>query len=216
MVTPSRGEDKPESGDRNLESCNYILESGNCHPQSGNRNSDSSNSNLGKENDRQGEEVVLMDINMVLMIPAEFCAPTEDIVKLALAAERAMFEKPENLGVHMKPLFIRGHLDGTPIGHMLVDGSASINILPSSLFEKLVHVEGDLKRTNLSLSGFAGDLTEAKQIICKEVTIGRKTVPTTFFVVDVKGHYNMLLGRDWIHANECPVYSSSMRNPMDQ
>jgi hypothetical protein len=118
--------------------------------------------------------------------------------------------------VHMKPLFIRGHLDGTPIGHMLVDGSASINILPSSLFEKLVHVKGDLKRTNLSLSGFAGDLTEAKQIICKEVTIGRKTVPTTFFVVDVKGHYNMLLGRDWIHANECPVYSSSMRNPMDQ
>jgi hypothetical protein len=216
MVTPSRGEDKPESGDRNLESCNYILESGNCHPQSGNRNSDSSNSNLGKENDRQGEEVVLMDINMVLMIPAEFCAPTEDIAKLALAAERAMFEKPENLGVHMKPLFIRGHLDGTPIGHMLVDGSASINILPSSLFEKLVHVKGDLKRTNLSLSGFAGDLTEAKQIICKEVTIGRKTVPTTFFVVDVKGHYNMLLGRDWIHANECPVYSSSMRNPMDQ
>jgi hypothetical protein len=28
-------------------------------------------------------------------------------------------------------------------------------------------------------------------------------VPTTFFVVDVKGHYNMLLKWDWIHANEC-------------
>jgi hypothetical protein len=25
----------------------------------------------------------------------------------------------------------------------------------------------------------------------------------TFFVVDVKGCYNMLLGWDWIHANEC-------------
>jgi hypothetical protein len=25
----------------------------------------------------------------------------------------------------------------------------------------------------------------------------------TFFVVDVKGHYNKLLGWDWIHANEC-------------
>jgi hypothetical protein len=24
-----------------------------------------------------------------------------------------------------------------------------------------------------------------------------------FFVVDVKGRYNVLLGRDWIHANEC-------------
>jgi hypothetical protein len=86
---------------------------------------------------------------------------------------------------------------------MLVDGGASVNILPLSLFKKLGHVEGDLKCTNLSLSGFAGDPTEAKGIICKELTVGRKIVPTTFFVVDVKGHYNMLLRRDWIHANEC-------------
>jgi hypothetical protein len=28
-------------------------------------------------------------------------------------------------------------------------------------------------------------------------------VPTTFFVVDVKGRYNVLLGQDWIHTNEC-------------
>jgi hypothetical protein len=33
--------------------------------------------------------------------------------------------------------------------------------------------------------------------------VGSKYVPTAFFVVDVKGHYNVLLGRDWIHANEC-------------
>jgi hypothetical protein len=39
----------------------------------------------------------------------------EDIVELALGAECAVFEKPENLGAHMKPLFIRGHLDRTPI-----------------------------------------------------------------------------------------------------
>jgi hypothetical protein len=72
-----------------------------------------------------------------------------------------------------------------------------------SLFKKLGHIEGDLKRTNLSLSGFAGDPTEAKGIICKELTVGSKTVPTTFFVVDVKGCYNVLLKQDWIHANEC-------------
>jgi hypothetical protein len=72
-----------------------------------------------------------------------------------------------------------------------------------SLFKKLGHIEGDLKRTNLSLSGFAGDPTEAKGIICKELTVASKTVPTTFFVVDVKGCYNVLLKQDWIHANEC-------------
>jgi hypothetical protein len=28
-------------------------------------------------------------------------------------------------------------------------------------------------------------------------------VATTFFVVDVKGCYNVLLDRDWIHTNGC-------------
>jgi hypothetical protein len=144
-----------------------------------------------------------MDINMVFTILAEFHAPMEDIVELALGAECVVLEKPENLDVQMKPLFIWGYLDGTPIGHMLVDEGASVNILPLSLFKKLSHIKGDLKCTNLSLSGFAGDLTEAKGIIYKELTDGSKTMPTTFFVVDVKGRYNVLLRRDWIHANEC-------------
>jgi hypothetical protein len=120
--------------------------------------------------------------------------PTEDITQLALGTERVVFEKPENPGTHMKPLFIQRHLDGTSIGHMLVDGGASINILLLSLFKKLGHNKGDLKRANLSLSAFAGDTTEAKGIIYKKLTFGSKTVPMTFFMVDIKGCYNMLLG----------------------
>jgi hypothetical protein len=110
----------------------------------------------------------------------------DDVAELVLGVECVVFEKPENPGAHMKPLFIRGHLDGMPIGHMLIDGGASINILPLSLFKRLGHIKGDLKRTNFSLSDFAGDPTEAKGIICKEVTDGSKTVPMAFFVVDMK------------------------------
>ena len=36
-----------------------------------------------------------------------------------------------------------------------------------------------------------------------ELTIRSKTLLTTFFVIDGKGSYNLLLGRDWIHANCC-------------
>jgi hypothetical protein len=86
---------------------------------------------------------------------------------------------------------------------MLIDGGASVNILPLSLFKKLGHVEGDLKRTILSLSGFAGDAMEVKGIIYNEVTVGSKIVSTGFFVVHVKGRCNVLLSQDWIHANEC-------------
>jgi hypothetical protein len=144
-----------------------------------------------------------MDINMVFMIPVEFRVPMKDVTELASGVERAIFEKPKNLGTHMKPLLIQGHLNRTPIGHMLVYGGASFNIMLLSLFKKLGHVKGDLKRTNLSLSSFAGDPIEAKGIICKELTIGGKTVSMTFFVVDVKGCHNVLLRWDWIDANEC-------------
>jgi hypothetical protein len=47
-----------------------------------------------------------MDVSMVFMILTEFRAPMKNVVELALGAERAVFEKPENPGAHMKPLFI--------------------------------------------------------------------------------------------------------------
>jgi hypothetical protein len=33
--------------------------------------------------------------------------------------------------------------------------------------------------------------------------IGSKTLLTTFFVIEGKGAYSLLLGKDWIHANCC-------------
>jgi len=46
------------------------------------------------------------------------------------------------------------------------------------------------------------------------LTIGSKTLPTTFFVISGKGAYNLLLGRDWIHANCC--IPSTMHQCLDQ
>ena len=36
-----------------------------------------------------------------------------------------------------------------------------------------------------------------------ELAIRSKTLLTTFFVIDGKGSYSLLLGYDWIHANCC-------------
>jgi hypothetical protein len=62
-----------------------------------------------------------------------------------------------------------------------------------SLFEKLGHKDEDLERSNMSLSGFSGEPAEARGIVSKELTVGSKTMPTAFFIVDVKGWYNVLL-----------------------
>ena len=36
-----------------------------------------------------------------------------------------------------------------------------------------------------------------------ELTIESKTLLTMFFVIDGKGSYSLLLGRDWINVNCC-------------
>jgi hypothetical protein len=36
-----------------------------------------------------------------------------------------------------------------------------------------------------------------------DLTVGSKTVPTSFFIVSSKSTYTVLLRRDWIHANCC-------------
>jgi hypothetical protein len=71
------------------------------------------------------------------------------------------------------------------------------------VFEKLGPSEDDLMKTNMTLSCFSGEASNTKGVVTKELTVGSKSMPMAFFVVDVKGKYNVLLGRDWIHANGC-------------
>jgi hypothetical protein len=44
------------------------------------------------------------------------------------------------------------------VGRMMVDGGASVNIMSLTLFKKLGHNEGDMKKANMSLSGSLGSL----------------------------------------------------------
>jgi hypothetical protein len=68
-----------------------------------------------------------------------------EVAELNAGTARAVFDKPVKPGDHMKPLYMKGHLDGVPIGHMMVEGGASVNILPLYMFEKLGHMDHDRK-----------------------------------------------------------------------
>jgi hypothetical protein len=50
-------------------------------------------------------------------------------------------------------------------------------------------------------------VSKTRGAINVELTIGSKTLVTTFFVIDGKGSYSLLLGHDWIHANCCVLPS---------
>lgn len=87
---------------------------------------------------------------------------------------------------------------------MLVDSGAIVNLMPYSLYKKLGCKDEELVRTNMTITGVGGGVPlPAKGIANVELTIGSKTLATAFFVADVQGSYNLILGHDWIHTNQC-------------
>jgi hypothetical protein len=112
---------------------------------------------------------------------------------LVLSREQAIFEKPERTGNrHLKPLYVKGFVNGKSISKMLVDGGAAVNLMPYATFKKLGKNSDDLIKTNMVLKDSGGNPSEAKGVLNVELTIGSKTVLTTFFVIDGKGSYSLL------------------------
>jgi hypothetical protein len=150
---------------------------------------------------------------MVFMLPMEFLALSDSeeevvfsdqIAQLTLDPMMAIFEKPANdERQHLKALFVNGRVDGQPVSKILIDGGAAINIMSYVMYRKLGKGDQDLTKTDMMLKDFEGNVSPAKGAVCVELTIGSKTLPTTFFVINGKDAYNLLLGRDWIHANCC-------------
>jgi hypothetical protein len=73
-----------------------------------------------------------------------------------------------------------------------------------SLYKKLNGTDEELIKTNMMVSGVGGgDPIGAKGVASKELTVGSKMIATAFFVSEVQGNFSLILGRDWIHANQC-------------
>jgi hypothetical protein len=144
-----------------------------------------------------------IDINMVFTVPLEFRGAEEVVAQMCLRANEAMFEKPEESSQHLKPLYVWGHNDGKPISRMLINGDAIVNLMPYSIFKKLGRDGDEIMKTNLMLNFVGGNPVEARGVISMEVTVGSKSLATTFFIIEVQGNYSVIPGRDWIHTNRC-------------
>jgi hypothetical protein len=73
-----------------------------------------------------------------------------------------------------------------------------------SLFKKMGKSDEELIKTNMTINGVGGgDPIGAKGVASRELTVGSKTLATTFFVAKVQGNYSIILGWDLIHANYC-------------
>jgi hypothetical protein len=113
-------------------------------------------------------------------------------------------EKPEDeKRQHLKALFLKGFVNGKPVTRMLVDGGAAVNLMPYTMLRKIRKSKEDLTQTNMMLVDFEGIISPSQGALCVELTISIKTLPAVVFLIKGRGSYNLLLGRDWIHANCC-------------
>jgi hypothetical protein len=78
-----------------------------------------------------------MDINMVFTLPAEFRGAEEEVAQMCLGLKKVVIKKPKESSQHMKPLYVRGHINERSISRMLIDGGAAINLMSYSIFKKL-------------------------------------------------------------------------------
>ena len=70
---------------------------------------------------------------------------------------------------------MKGFVDGKPMNKMLVDGGASINLMPYTTFRKLGKGPGDLIETDMMLKDFGGNASKTRGAINVGLTIGSKT-----------------------------------------
>jgi hypothetical protein len=102
-------------------------------------------------------------VNMVFVLPIEFSEPVDEednekaMAQLALDPMQATFDKPaEEERRHLKPLYVKGHIDGRPMTKMLIDGGAAVNIMPYATYRKISKGEDDLIKTDMMLKDFKG------------------------------------------------------------
>ena len=78
-----------------------------------------------------------MDFTLLTEFSVDSDTCEEAIAQLCLGPKAATFEKPKDDFLHRKPLYLRGHINGKLTSRMLVDGGASVNLMPWSTCEKL-------------------------------------------------------------------------------
>ena len=89
------------------------------------------------------------NIQMAFLLPSEFRALAdqevysdldeseyEEMIDKLTVIQQAIFDKPVK-HQHLKALYVKGLVDGKPMNKILVDGGASVNLMPYTTFRKL-------------------------------------------------------------------------------
>ena len=85
----------------------------------------------------------------------------EEMVAQLTLIQQAIFDKPVKHR-HLKALYVKGFVDGKPMSKMLVDGDASVNLMPYTTFHNLGKELEDLIETDMMLKDFVGNASKTR------------------------------------------------------
>jgi hypothetical protein len=91
-------------------------------------------------------------------------------------------------------LYVTRFINGKPVSKILVDGGVTINMMLMITFRRLGKGPKRLIKTNVILKDFDGSTCKAERVLNVKLTIRIKKTPMSFFVINGKGTYNLLLG----------------------
>ena len=118
--------------------------------------------------------------------------------------QKVILEKPSmEMTRHIKPLYVRGHLNGKPVSKVLIDNGSAVNVMPLRMLRALGRSNNDLIEIEVVVSTFTGEISKTLGMLPLYITIGSKTTISAFLLMDSIVNYNILLGRDLILANWC-------------
>ena len=72
---------------------------------------------------------------------------------------------------HLKPLYVKGCINGKLINNILVDNGAMVNLMPYSLYKKLGGYDEELIKTKRMVKGAGGNSISAKGFALMKLTI---------------------------------------------
>ena len=110
---------------------------------------------------------------------------------------KVILKKPSmEMTRHIKPLYVRAHLNGRPVSKVLIDNGLVVNVMSLRMLRALGRSNSDLIETEVDVFAFTGEVSKTLGILPIDITIGSKPALSAFFVIDSIANYNILLGRD--------------------
>lgn len=86
-------------------------------------------------------------------------------------------------------MFIRAKVDGMAVNKVFIDGGATINFMPHSLFKKMGKIGEDLRPHNMVLSFYEGKTSHIMGVIQVDLSVGSISKSTLFMVITFNANY---------------------------